>query len=259
MVLWLDSAPFVGGGGEVIHRAISEVIGSTNIEFHHVDEGVEPGDDETAQGVEPGGVAEGDEIEPATAAGSTGGRAVFVALLADLVTDFVVLLGGERAFSDASGVGFADAECVVDVPGADSGAEACAAGGGVAAGDIGIGAVVEVEECSLRAFEEDAVAPTDGFLEDGFGVGDERFEPLGIAAIFVVEVFKLDGFATEEGNQTIFEFEDLVEPFAEDFRINKFTHADADALDFVGVHRADTTGCRADLVVAPGGFFELID
>lgn len=196
----MNLAPFVGGGGEVIHRPIAEVVCGAYVEFHHVDEGVEPGDDETAQGVEPGGVAEGNEIEPATAAGSAGGRAVFVALFADLVTDFVILLSREWAFSDAGGVGFADAECVVDVPGADSGAEACTSGGGVAAGDIGIGAVIEVEECSLCAFEEDAVASANGFLEDGFGVGDKRLDPLGIAAIFVVEVFKFNGFATEEGN-----------------------------------------------------------
>lgn len=160
----LNLAPFVGGGGEVIHRPIAEVVCGAYVEFHHVDKGVEPSDDETAQGVEPGGVAQGNEIEPATSAGSAGGGAVFVALFTDLVTDFVILFGGERAFADAGGVGFADTECVVDVTRPDSGAKACTACGGVAAGDVGVGAVVEVEESSLCAFEKDAVAPADGFL-----------------------------------------------------------------------------------------------
>ncbi len=255
----MDLAPFVGGCGEVIHRAIAEVVGSANIEFHHVDQGIEPGDDETAQGVEPGGMAEGDEIEPTTAARATSGCAVFVALLADLLSNFVILLSWERAFTDAGGVGFADAESVVDVAGADSGAEACAAGGRVAARDIGVCAVVEIKECALCAFEKDAVATADGFLEDGFGVGDERFEPLGIAAIFFVEVFKFNGLTTEKGDQAIFEFEDLEEPFAEDFRVDEFAHADADALDFVGVHWANATRRRADFIVASGGFFELVN
>lgn len=50
-----------------------------------------------------------------------------------------------------------------------------------------------------------------------------------------------------------------MESFAEDFRINKFTHSDADTLDFIGVHRSDSTRRCADFVVSPGGFFELVN
>jgi len=145
-------------------------------------------------------VAQGDEVEPATATGATGGCAVFLTLFADLVTDFVILLGGERAFADAGGVGFADAEGVINISGADAGAKACAASRGVAGGYVWISAVVEVEEGALGAFEQDAVVAADGFLEDMLGIADVGGDPLCVAAVFVVEVFELNGFSAEESD-----------------------------------------------------------
>lgn len=77
-------------------------------------------------------MAKGDKVEPTASAWATGGCAVFVALFTDLVSDFVILFGGEWALADAGGVGFADAEGVVDVAGADSGSKARTASGWVA-------------------------------------------------------------------------------------------------------------------------------
>lgn len=254
----LDSVPIFGGGWEVVDGASSEVVSRADVKIHNVDEGVEPGDDQTAERVESSRVAESNQVEPTTAPGSAGGGAVFMALIADLLTDFVILFGGEWAFADASGVSFANSKGVVDVTGADSGAETGSACGGVAAGDVGVGSVIEVEECSLGTFKEDAVAAPDSFLENGFGVRYVRFEPFGVFAIFVVEILEFDGFSTQEADESVFEFEDLMKAFAEDFGVDKLAHSDADPLNFVGVHGADSSRSGADFVVTPGGFFELV-
>ena len=68
------------------------------------------------------------------------------------------LLGRERARADPRGVGLADAEHVADRARAQPGAGRGLRRHGVRRGDVGIGAVVDVEQRALRALEQDALA-----------------------------------------------------------------------------------------------------
>ena len=70
----------------------------------------------------------------------------------------VVLLGRERAAADARRVGLHDADHVVDVPRRHAGAAGDADARAVAAGDERIGAVVDVEQRALGAFEQNPLA-----------------------------------------------------------------------------------------------------
>lgn len=119
--------------------------------------------------------------------------------------------------------------------------------------------MVKVEECALCAFKEDSVVAANGFLKDVFGIADVRGYSFGVTAVFFVEIFELNWFAAEKGDESVFEYKDLAKTFGEDFRMDEFAHADAHPLDFIGVHGADPSGCRADFVVASGGFFELVE
>ena len=51
----------------------------------------------------------------------------------------------------------------------------------------------------------------------------------------------------------------MAQAFGEDFGVDEFAHADADALNLVGVHGADSSGCGADFIVTSSGFFELVE
>jgi hypothetical protein len=75
-----------------------------------------------------------------------------------ILADLVVLLGRERPLADPRRVGLADAEHIADRARAHAGAGRRLRRHGVGRGDVGIGAVVDVEQRALRALEQDALA-----------------------------------------------------------------------------------------------------
>ena len=97
-------------------------------------------------------------VEPAAAALAPGVDAEFLAAAADLLADLVVQLGRERALADPGRVGLADAEHIADRARAHAGAGRRLRRHRVGRGDVGIGAVVDVEQRALRALEQDALA-----------------------------------------------------------------------------------------------------
>jgi hypothetical protein len=90
----------------------------------------------------------------------------------------VVQFGRERAAADARGVGLGDAEHVVDRVRADAGAGQRAADGGVGRGDVGIGAVVDVEQRALRALEQHRLPCLAQVVQDAGHVGLHRLDVL---------------------------------------------------------------------------------
>src|SRR5690606_26385353 len=133
------------------------LVADAHLQRRHAVEDVELGDAQPTDAVDRHGTLERDDVDTATAARATGGGAVFLAPVADALPDFVMQLGRERATTDAGGIGLGDAEHVVDRVRADTGAGQRAADGGVGAGDVGIGAVVDVEQRTLRAFVQHAL------------------------------------------------------------------------------------------------------
>ena len=103
-------------------------------------------------------LADQHRVEPAAAALAPGDGAELVAALAEPLADLVVELGRERAGADAGGVGLDDAEHEAGRRRAEAGAGRGGAGDGVGRGDERIGAVIDVEQHALRAFEQDAAA-----------------------------------------------------------------------------------------------------
>ena len=92
-----------------------------------------------------------------------------------------VVLGRERPAADARRVGLGDAEHAVDPRGADAGSRADGAGDAVRGRDVGIGAVVDVEERALGALEQHVLALAQRAVEDAPGVVDVGLELLAAA------------------------------------------------------------------------------
>ena len=105
------------------------------------------------------GLAHQHRVEPAAAALAARDGAEFVAAFAEALADLVVQLGGERAFADARGVGLGDAEHEADGARPEARARRRLAGDRVRRGDVRIGAVIDVEQRALRAFEQHALGP----------------------------------------------------------------------------------------------------
>ena len=121
-------------------------------------EHVEQHDADRGDAAEPAGVTHGDGIEPAATARAARDGAVLVAAVAHVLAGRIVLLGGKRSAADARGIRLHDADDAVDVPGRHAGAAGDADARAVAAGDERIRAVVDVQQCTLSAFEQDSLA-----------------------------------------------------------------------------------------------------
>ena len=123
------------GGGAVVGASPDFGEGVEDVGLHEVKFG---------DTIEHDGVAEGGQVYPAGAAGAAGGGAELAPGLANLLADFVVELGGERAAADAGAVGFGDAVHLIDVARGDAEAGAGAGGDSAGRGDVGIGAEVDI-------------------------------------------------------------------------------------------------------------------
>ena len=107
-----------------------------------------------------------------------GGVTVFVASFPDAIARFTELLGREGAFADPGRVRLHDADDLIDVTTGDAGSRGDAQGGAVRAGDIGEGAVIDVEQTGIGALEEDGLVIPDRFVKRVHGVVDVGLEPL---------------------------------------------------------------------------------
>ena len=97
-------------------------------------------------------------VEPAAAALAPGDDAELLALCAQRLADLVCELGRERAAADARRIGLGDAEHVADRAGPIPEPDAAWPAIVLRRGDVGIGAVIDVEHDALRALEKDALA-----------------------------------------------------------------------------------------------------
>src|SRR5690606_25553763 len=143
------------------------------------------------------GTLERDDVDPAAAPRAAGGGTVFLATVADALPDFIVQLGRERTTANTGGIGLGNPEHVVDRVCADAGAGQCAANGGVGAGDVGIGAVVDVEQGALCAFVQHALALLAQVVQDAGDVGLHRLDVVAEGQRFVQGLLEVDRFDLE--------------------------------------------------------------
>src|SRR5690606_13247377 len=149
-----DLFPALGVQRRVLGALAAVLVGDADLQLLHAVEHVELGDAQAGDAVDGHRALEGDDVHPAAAARTAGGGAVLGTAVADALADLVVQLGRERAAADAGGVGLGDAQHVIDVLRAHAGAGQRATDGGVGAGDVGIGAVVDVQQRALGALEQ---------------------------------------------------------------------------------------------------------
>ncbi len=83
----------------------------------------------------------------------------------------------------------------------------------------GKGAVIDVQQCALGAFEQDSFAGFDGVEQIRGGVGDVGLQPSCVAAVFGVDGRRIERaharFAGEAGQLFVFGFDDVVDALAE--------------------------------------------
>src|ERR1700693_82841 len=142
-------------GDRVVMPFASEVVAGADLQPRVVVADVETHECCDAASVQPRGIAGDSRVEPPDTARPAGDRSELVAPFADLVSNLVEQLGGERAVPDPRRVRLEYSDGQVHFRGRNSAAGERAAGGRVGARHVGICAEVEVQHRGLRALEED--------------------------------------------------------------------------------------------------------
>src|SRR5450755_854710 len=139
-------------------------------------ENVELGQRQPVNATGPHRLSDENGVEPATTARAAGIGAELAAALANLPAGLVVLLGWERPLPDPRGVGLANAQDIANRARAHPGSRSRLGRHSVGRRHIGIGAVIDIEQGTLRTLEQDALALTALEIEQpphGFRVGQE--------------------------------------------------------------------------------------
>ncbi len=252
-----------GVGGEPVCALALNVVVGADVEFVEGGEDIQKHEGGTGCAGDGDGVAQRDGVDPAAAARASRGGAVLVAAIADLCAGGIVEFGGEWSGADARGVGFDDAEGGVHSFGGQAGAdaEACAAVGG---GDVGDGAVIDIEEDGIGAFKEQSLFVFDGLMQKARGVGDEGAKLFPAGAVLFKHGSPVEGIGTVERFQDgVFFRDDALEFFSKACIVQNVRETDGGgAIGFVGIARANAAAGGADFAAAAWarrlGFGELV-
>ncbi len=228
-----------------------DVVGDADRDAGEAGEGVELGDDEVGDPVHALGVAGDDRVVPAAAAGAAGRGAVLVADGAQLLAVVVEELGGERALADARRVRLDHGDDPVHPGRRDPAARAGPARGRVGARDERVGAVVDVEQRGLAALEQHGLPGVQRLVEHQAGVGDVRLEPAGQGEQAVGDLVDGDRAAVVDlDQQVVLLVEGALDLLPQDLLVEQVLDPDPDAVDLVGVGRADAAAGGADALLA---------
>gem|GEM_PF-2371261 len=181
---WFGCGEIFAAGGQAGGDLPIDLVGFADAEFREPAEDIEQSDGDGVNATDAGAVAGCDGIEPAAAAGATCYGTEFVAGDADAIADVVIEFGGEWSSADAGGVGFGDADHADDGAFRDAAAIVNTAAGAVGGGDVGEGAVIDVEQAALSPFEQDPFAVIERVEEVGGGIGDEWLDACCCGRVF---------------------------------------------------------------------------
>jgi hypothetical protein len=155
------------------------LVADAQLHFGEGIEHVELGDGEFREAVQPCRVAQHDGVEPARTTAATGGGAVLLADVDQLVAVWAEVFSGEGPGTHAGAICLGDTDDLGDVTWADAGTCARTTRHRVRRRDVGVRALVQVQEGGLRAFEQDLLVGVKGVVDEADGVGDIGRDPVG--------------------------------------------------------------------------------
>jgi hypothetical protein len=248
-------------GGELGDlSAVAQAVGNTDRELREARENVELRQCERRDPVHPDRVAKRDEIEPPAAPLAPGHRSEFAAEVTHALLVRAFDLRRERSLADSRHVRLRDAEDPVDPVGADTDSGGSVAGDRVRRRDERICAVVEIEERSLRTFQQNLAPLVQGAVDEQRRVGHVRTNPLGERLEVACDLLQVQRRnAVDPFEPHVLLRERNLDLLAEDLRVEQVLHTDSKPGGFVRVARPDATLRRADLQIAESPFARLVD
>ena len=119
--------------------------------------------------------------------------------------------------------------------------------------------MVEVQQSPLSAFHDDVFAFRQRVSDDVLGPAHIRRKGGRPSLRLFVNLFQVDGFsAVDFCNDLALVGDDVRQPHEQVLRVQQFTHPQPGTAHFVHVRRPHAPPCRADGVIAPPFFFQLV-
>ena len=120
--------------------------------------------------------------------------------------------------------------------------------------------MVDIQHRRLAALEQHGLAGVERLVEQQAGVGDHRAQALGVAEQVVDDLVDRDRAAVVDlHQQVVLLVQRTLDLLAQDVLVEQVLDADADAVDLVGVRRADAATGRADLALAEKALGDLVE
>lgn len=142
------------GNEFVDHFPVQLVVGADG-DFVQIAQHVQLGQGDVGRGLHLNAVAGGNKVDGADPAGTAGLRAVLEARLPEGVRFGTEHLTDEGAFAHAGGVGFHNADDLVDLGGGQTGTHRSVGGNGIGRGGVGVDAVVQIPQRAQLGFKQD--------------------------------------------------------------------------------------------------------
>ena len=191
--------------------------------------------------------------------GAAGCGAELLAHILHLPADLVVKLDRKRSVANASAVGLADPVDLVERARRKSGAGRGKRGSGVAAGDIGIDAPIEIAHDTELTLEQNVVAGFQRHSQHRHGVDDTGGQLQPELHQKVVYLAPIDRLTSEDRQFAVDGAQGAVQAAFEPLRMQQVAHTQAGAGGLVAVGGPDASHCGADRVCAPCLLFQLIE
>ena len=173
-----------------------------------------------------------------------------MAALAQALAIGVEQFGGEGAAADAGGVGLDDAQHIADRAGAKTGARRRLSRHGVGRGDKGIGAVIDIKQRALRAFEQHPLARPPHLVQQAPGRAGKGQNLGGDVGQGFEEFRRIDLGQVKPPAKGLVVGQQAFDLAFKSLGIGKVRDADRPAADLVLIGRANAATGGADLACA---------
>src|SRR5690606_17076437 len=242
------------GGRQIVDALAVKFIGDADLDFVETIQNIKLCQRDSGDAGGTNRLANDHGIEPAAATLATRYHAKFMTLGAEELTDFVVEFGRERTFANARRIGLGNAEYIANSCRTKARTGSSLTGNRVGGCHERIGAVVVVEQCALRAFEQDAVARLAAFVENAPDLIDIGQDLVGNRGQLGQNGFDRDFLKAHAAAQQIVVGEQALNLRLKRFRLGHIDDADGATANLVFIGRANAALGRADLEARIGAF-----
>ena len=186
-------------------------------------------------------------VKPPAAPLASGHDTKLVPLLAEELTDLVVLLGRKRPLTHPGCIGLCNTENIVDSRRPKSRAGRRLPGHGIGRGHERIGAVIIVEQGPLGALEQNAFAAFAPLVEQFPNPVHERQDLVGHCHQFIMDCLRRNLGRPHAAPQRIVVGQKPLDLVHQRFRLGQIANPDRPTANLVLIGRPDPASGRADL------------